>query len=403
LTPYFHVGAPEIVQVNSKDPSKLFPKNRRKQMNGDPLVEVRNRVKTWMENPTLLSDAAYKGLQPIFNEFFDRHVNEKDPGRFHDDLFSALGPLSNHLLGKSDYRAAQGIWNIPLNWALEWEVANAGKRIHKGVPLFAFGNIAIHMGELSKGFLLLHAALDEDRRKHGGAGDPYTPALIVVTLDTSGTTDTGLVKLLQPAIEELEKHLQAYRDESGSALTLRDFQTKYTNLLLTREVAFIFTYALFQKIHLSQITSRFDFGKKFGAQLCTNCLFDLCQVVEESIRMKGVGGLFFAQATQLANRFGWQVTVIPGKNGTPNAELRDINNQQNSNFDLCIQQFFDGTIKAFGRPPVSVQERDLWLTYAIRNSSAHTLESKLVVHGYIESIFAAIAKTLFKVVDALYH
>jgi len=335
-------------------------------------------------------------LEPVARDFFDKHAGDISPGAPHDHFFSLFGRIWIDVMSKGLYDCAEWIWQESIEIAKRWEKDNKPQLIHKGTPLYFWGGTAIHRGDLRRGFLLLHAALDEDRRKHHKKDeDPYTPALKFVTLDTR-SEEQFLYDLVKPAAKEVAGLLESYRKSSGSILQFEDLQRRYMQSFEVRDIVFILALAVFEKMSLQRVFEQIDSGRGFGSQLCASCLFDLCLVVEESIRLKNTDtgkGTFVHQATYLAKKCGWSLSGDP---------LNGINSRREDDLDKCILDLLNGTMRVASRSSVSSLERDLWITYVLRNSTAHTLASKKIISDHFEELYRSIMNTLFKVIDVLY-
>src|SRR5690606_35376581 len=100
-----------------------------------------------------------------------------------------------------------------------------------------------------------------------------------------------------------------------------------------REIVFIFMMTVFEAHSLRASFKQVDSGKDFAAQLAANCLFDLCQVVEESLRFKKIerdnlnpskpkkppANKFIELVRFISNEFTWCSSGDP---------VADINTQQ---------------------------------------------------------------------------
>jgi hypothetical protein len=334
-------------------------------------------------------------LEPTAHAFFDAHVGDADPALAADRFFNYIGDIWLNLIQQRLYDPAELLWHEAVAIARRWESTHPPQLIHKGTPFYLWGGTAILRGNIRKAFLLIHASLAEDRRKHYRQDeDPDTPSLKFVTLDAR--TDTQFFRdLVKIGTDELEQRLTAYRAASGSSLQFGDLQSRFARKHDMREVVFIFTMSVFESLNLRESFMQVNAGNEFGSQLAANCLFDLCQVVEESIREQNPDkGALLRQAFYLGQQCGWPLTVN---------ELRDVNSQQNNDFEATVRGLLNSTVMALGRSPTSSIERDLWLTYVVRNSAGHDLASKLVLQERFGDIYQSILNTLFTVVDRLYR
>jgi hypothetical protein len=365
--------------------------------------ELENQFKTLFqrinETDILRIPDDITAVEPAAHAYFDAHVDDADPGAATDWFFNHIGTIWEWLLRARQYDLSECLWQEAIGIARRWEQQNQPRLLHKGTPFYFWGGTAVLRGNVRKGFLLIHAALVEDKRKHYRQDeDPDTPARKFVTLDAR-TDAQALRDLVKTGTNELEKRLAKYRAVSGSNLQFSDMQSRYATQHDVREIVFIFTMTVFEAITLRESFQQVGAGAEFGAQLAANCLFDLCQVVEESIRVKNPNGhTFKSHADFLSQWFGWPRNYSP---------LDDINKQQNTNFDATVRALITNTAVAGmpvhrRRPPVCSLERDLWLTYVLRNSTAHSLASRVILQKHFNVIYQCVLNTLFAVVDNLY-
>lgn len=93
----------------------------------------------------------------------------------HDAFFNNFTIIWQSLLNQGRFKNAGYLWDFALNIAYDWENKNQNKRIHKGTPYYFWGVTCILNGDLEKGFLLMHQALEEDKKTHQ-TNTPKTPA-----------------------------------------------------------------------------------------------------------------------------------------------------------------------------------------------------------------------------------
>lgn len=355
-------------------------------------------------------------FEPLVHEFFDANKEREDPGAAPDLFFSYVAGLCRSLILDGLHQTADTIWQEALAITRRWEVNNPTcKKIHKGSAFYFWGGLAIRQGDIRKGFLLIHASLTEDIRKHTGAEPfPDSPAWKLVALN--GNSNQQFHKdLAQIGTDELELRLAAYRNISGSSFQFGDLQTRYIAQPdpILREVVFILTMAVFEVIQLRKSFELVgeDAGSNFRAQLVANSLLDLSQVVEETIRFKsqlrGHRDTFRIQAEHLVDA----VNAIHSANlwKKPIETLIYINGKRENDTDVVVRTLVRpsagtaiGVHKGSLTHIPSQLERDLWLTYFIRNEAAHSLKSKRVLRELFDDIYQSILNTLFVTIETLY-
>ena len=123
-----------------------------------------------------IEEQGFRVLDP--EEFFGQNI---DDDKTHDPFFGSFTIIWRFFLHQGRFRACELVWDLALKIAYEWEDKH-GKRIHKGTPYYFWGVTCILNGDLEKGFLLMHQALEEDKKTFD-VDSPTTPAYAFVTLD----------------------------------------------------------------------------------------------------------------------------------------------------------------------------------------------------------------------------
>jgi hypothetical protein len=249
-------------------------------------------------------------------------------------------------------------------------------------------------GDVRGGFSMLHRALSEDRRKQFTNDHPDTAARKFVTLDTR-TEDQFFLPIVQVGADEVGYALDVYRSQSGSSLTLTGFQAAFLARYECAELDFVFAVAIFELVSLKESVARIG-ATDFVAQLSANTLLDLCVVVEEALRAKlakpGETTMFKRLAQRFSEERGWP---------DPSGLLREVNDNQGTDLTRCLKNLLSGKSE-MSRSPCCGTERDLWITYAIRNSTAHRLAARRILAEELDPLSTAVLGTLFAVIENYY-
>ena len=148
--------------------------------------------------------------------------------------------------------------------------------------------------------------------------------------------------------------------------------------------------------NLPVLGSHYSIDGLFAAQLAANTLFDLCQVIEEMLRNAGVmGKTFLPVAVNLAQRASL---------ATSQHTLQKVNELQNDNLPATVRALLDNTLSVGSPPhePKSLLERDLWLTYVVRNATAHRLTNLNVFAEQYAAICQSVYNIFFYTIDIYY-
>src|SRR3990170_4414018 len=146
--------------------------------------------------------------------YFDQHSGFAD----HDAYFNNLTILWDGLMGEEKFTEAEHFWHERIGVSLQWEIAHRPARIHKGTPFYFLGVTHILSGNLERGFLAMHRALDKDVRTHS-TPTPDTPAYAFVTLDSAEANQFFRPWVLGLA-QYVEQEIQDFNKASNTPLTL---------------------------------------------------------------------------------------------------------------------------------------------------------------------------------------
>lgn len=328
--------------------------------------------------------------------FFDQNDSNQDA---HDGFFNNFTVIWTAFLKQGRFKDAKNLWGLALNIAHEWEDQNQGKRIHKGTPYYFWGVTCILQGDLERGFLLMHQALEEDKTTHQ-TSTPETPAYWFVTLDYEKQDQFFRPKVKEIA-EFVGQRVVAYRTSRGRTLALADFKSCFLEEPNLQEVVFYFVLESFRlRKLLVEIDQRLT-QNVFGALLQTNIIFDFCLIVENTLReQKKHKNVDLSQQTM--NPLLTFLSKRCSLNLHRDSNLRNLNGDFKNNFSVTVQElltsqyhFRDGT------PPQPIEE-DLAITYGFRNRWAHRIEDQPVVLSNFAEISQRILNALFFTVETLY-
>lgn len=95
--------------------------------------------------------------------YFDQWYTDAD---MIDDIFNGFGATWGLLYQIGQFAAADTFWEMPIGFAHQWE-ADRRKTLHKGTPYYFRGMAAVMNGNIDRGFLFFHQALEEERKIRG--------------------------------------------------------------------------------------------------------------------------------------------------------------------------------------------------------------------------------------------
>jgi len=311
----------------------------------------------------------------------------------HDGFFNNFTIIWRSFLNQRRFKNAEYLWDFALNIAYDWENKNQNKRIHKGTPYYFWGVTCILNGDLEKGFLLMHQALEEDKKTHP-TNTPKTPAYSFVTLDYKNQDQFFRPKVIEIAKFLEENFLDSYCSSREGALTLSGFKTKFLEESTLQEVVFYFIFELFRlKKLLEEINQRLT-QNVFSSLLQANTIFTLCLIIDNVIKQKNPNQWKFSEHLKfLSSRFSLNLN---------DQKIRELNGAFKNNFSNTLQKLLSSQYQFQDVTTPQPIEEDLAITYGFRNFGAHKVEDQPVVYQNFDEISRRILNALFFSVEKLY-
>jgi len=321
-------------------------------------------------------------------DFFDHNTNFA----VHDGYFNNFTIIWRNFLNQGLFKKAEEIWNQALGIAYEWETAR-GRLLHKGTPFYFLGVTYVLDGDLTKGFLLMHQALEEDKRTHN-TDHPDTPAYAFVTLNYRKAEQFFRFK-----VEEisgfLSEKINIYCSQRGSHLSLDDFKSKFLENTDLQDVVFLFVYSLFELKKLFDTDERLT-QNVFSSLLDTNIIFNLCSFIDRTINNINPNQGRLTLYDQLVYLSSQATLAINGN------KLREINKDRDTNFSGTLNDILQSRYSFDdGYSPTPI-ETDIMTTYFFRNFAAHKIENQPTIYQNFKEIIERILNTLFFSVETLY-
>ena len=331
----------------------------------------------------------------LFNHSFDFMDANYTTHQLVDAYFENFTPVWNDLMSNGKYSDACKVWeSFALRIALYWE-KDRHKSLHKGTPYYFLGVSKIAMDNLDEGLLLMHQALEEDKRTLG-VGHLTAPAYLFVTLDYSrlGQFFYPRVKL---ASDYLDQHIEAYRKQRGGSLTLDDFKKRFLEEAALAEPVFYFVALLHRLVNFSQVIPKVK-DNAIGSLDESGFLFSLSLVIDATLRNKD------PNTKHVSLR---EFLIFLSQNCKPplfisDADLRQLsadfkNDFQNTVGDILASRYSKSSVK------LSYIEEDIALVHGFRNFGAHRIERQPVVVANFDSLLQRLADVLFFAVEQLYR
>lgn len=337
----------------------------------------------------------YQDLKSNLFEYFDRK-KDNQPGQ--DYIFNNLSILWKFYQINGRVGEAQQFWNDILKIVLEWEHTQHS-RIHKGSIYYFWSQTAILQGELDKGFFLIHSAYEEDVLTCG-TEYPDTPTVKTITLNYLDERNLLYNHVLSWS-SYLDELINTYKKVTGSKFTKDDFRSKFLSNPPSRDVLFSFTYNLAKFFYFDQMPHYIIKGK-FPSLYELDLLFNLVLVTDaviyKTINNPGPNDWTFSN---LAKHLFIESNLSADAKRNDN-HLKFISQQQKIDFVRTITTLLDNKMVYLDGDTPSIQERDLLITYCLRNYSAHNVNSFPVIHDRYNELRQCVFNSIFYAIESIY-
>lgn len=327
-------------------------------------------------------------IEQAANKFLKPGQSAADHGGF----FGRFTPIWFNLVQRRRYFDAIHLWNSALKIVYAWEDANKPNLIHKGTPFYFMGVTAILNNELENGFLLMHQALEEDK-KLSTVAVPKTPAYSFVTLDYKNQH-----QFFRPKVEEISKYLvkavETYTKTRPRKITLNDFKTKFLECGDLTEEVFLFAFVMFRTHKILNGTD--DRLKKnvFSSFIHSEILSDLCLIFDKTSEnknpQKGKAKLFISNEIKLLS--------AKASSKIDDYAVGKISDDFKIDFAKTLTEILQSKYSL----PLQDIENDLAIAYGIRNFAAHRIEDQPVLYNEFGELSQRLLNALFFAVENLY-
>lgn len=318
--------------------------------------------------------------------YFSSHPT--DP-KAHDHYFNAFTPLWTLLQQAGLYTYAGRVWPQALKPVLEWEEENK-TQVHKGTPYYFWACTVLLVGDLDRGFHLMHRALEEDERSCG-LETPDTPGNAFVTLN-SERKEQFLYQDVKAMADYLETHIQKYRNQRNRTLDLAGFQKRFLSNPLLRSEAFLFVYLLFKLRATDARQIEGLAASDFAGVLRLNLLFDFCLVTDRLIKHKywNEKALFPPLILYVAQR---SVVTLSEK------LVREISKKVKDDPALAFEEILGGRVC---NAVLEGSAIDLAVSVGVRNLGAHRVAAQDIISKHFAELLFGVLNTLFLSIEVLY-
>ena len=317
--------------------------------------------------------------------FFNESKNNFEA---HDSFFNNFTILTEHFLKEGKLFEVEKIWRFALDIAYKWEQENSGNRIHKGSPYHFLGVTYLLFKDYMTGFLLIHQALEEDK-KTKNRDHPDTPGYYFVTLNYDKSVYGQ--ELLKNIADYLNLKILEYKKIRNGSLTIDEFKKKFLEQEKNIDIIFSFVYLLFNLNKLETGIRREFIKNDFASLFEVGLILDLCLIIDSVIKAKNSKTYFKEHFDFLCSK------------GLLSIDSNKAANEVNKQFNIAPEQalislleenfFFSDNTKP------TMTDGDFLITYCLRNYSAHNIESPKIIYERFFEIVQRILNALFFTVE----
>lgn len=316
-----------------------------------------------------------------------------DVGKMADCYFENFTPIWN-LSGQRN----KALMYVVFDMVRRWEKQN-DFFIHKGTLFYFWATTDIIHGDYDEGIILMHKALEEDRRKSGGVRSPDTPAHDFVSLNEK--MGAYLQPITQDMVDFIKRRLNRYNKEVGDQLQYAKLRSNFLDSTDVKfeDLKFYFSYTILKWRRLGKIYKQRNIADiKMAPLIITGLISDLLLVIDgiykiafESRYQSNNGNIHFSNHLfEVAKKYSWTQTANFGS--YMNEKGKNINNEIKSNFNTTVKELLDSKI---GLTKIDKIEADFWLCYGLRNFSAHTIESQKFIWDEFTEILQSLLNVFY--------
>jgi hypothetical protein len=325
--------------------------------------------------------------------FFDTTKDIKS----HDRFFENFTVLWQMLVRNGSLFFAEQIWQLAVQIARDWEALNQSKnKIHKGAAYYFWAVTCILKEDLEKGFLLMHQALEEDRRNRSKELTS-TPAYAFVKLDYQQQHQFFLRKVLEIA-EFLEDRLKIYRLSTDGDLSLDQLKFVFMDDVGIADQTFLFVYELFCIKKLLFETNQGLTRNIYGSILMMNVIFTFVLVIDNAIKHR------YSDKDPRRQDFMNLLSYLSSRSylAMDINKLKVINEKANIDLEAIVLDLLRSN-SVFRNRKLKRIENDIGIVYALRNSAAHKIRDRPFIHENFQQITDRLFNIFFLTIEKLYN
>ena len=315
----------------------------------------------------------------------------------HDRYFNNFTPLWGLLLQQGLFFHADQLWQIAIEAAKKWEEnqQNQNYIIHKGAPMYFWGVTCILKEDLEKGFLLIHEALNEDRRNINPDDIQGTPAYAFITLNYEQQKQYFRHKVLEIS-QFLEQKLNAYQASRNGRITMSELRERFLRNSHLVEQVILFVFELF---YLKKLLSENKQGlthNVYRSMLLVQSIFTFSLLIDNIIKNK------YNNPDPHKQQFIDLLIYLSEKANLKldKSKLLKIKEMFADDPSQTVEDLVNSC--SILRTKIQPLEEDMALSYCFRNAAAHKIGNRPYIHVDFNNIVDRLFNLFFLAVETLY-
>jgi hypothetical protein len=331
----------------------------------------------------------------LFKESTMKFFDESSEVKLHDGFFNNFTILWQILIHNGSFISAEQIWQLAVQIATQWETLNQSKyRIHKGAAYYFWAVTCILKEDIEKGFLLMHQALEEDKKNRLNELT-YAPAHAFVRLDYR--QEQYFRNKILEVTEFLEQRVKLYQSSRNGDLSLDQLKSKFLDDKDLIDETFLFVYHLF---HIKKLLSESKQGltqNTYGSILMMQIIFTFILVIDSVIKHK------YENKDPHKQDLIHLVEYLSKKSNLiiDISKLREIGNRASNDLQSILIDLLNSR-PIFKNSKLEEIENDIGIVYILRNPAAHKIRDRPFIHQNFEQIVDRLFNVFFLAIEKLY-
>lgn len=311
-------------------------------------------------------------------DFFDSIKYDSEKQEKYGYYFDNFKIIWRILKDQLRLNEAEDLWKFVSEISTKWEKRNnIPDEVPKGTLYYFWAVTCFLKGDIDRGFCLMNEAYLEDVKAYQNKETKRKPEDAPAELFLRFETDRD--QYLKPELDKmknfLDKFIEGYSNSRNRQLSYGDFEQKFLQPNIRREIRFQFNLNIFR---LEKLLNRYPSVRDENTVSCLiylETIFGFCRVLEFIISK----GNFRDAIIDFVKRYKKGNSIQ--NNAFNKLKSKDFNTKS---FLKTLESIFKSNYKVDTYPPDEM-EKDILISYGFRNFGAHEIkEYPLIVEKFPE-------------------